>query len=238
VDVRDKVTIITGASAGIGLATARRFATEGAKVVLAARSVDKLRQVESDLRGRGSEALAIPTDVRNRFDVVRMVDQTYRTYDRIDILINNAGQAAAGRVVDISEGDFRQIIDLNIFGVLYAIQAVVPKMRPGGGGLIMNVSSMVSKMSIPGLGSYASTKAALNVLSATARVELGADNIRVITIFPRTTDTDFGRNSLGDRAMRQRQRAHSSVPVDSPDVVAERILEAARTEPAELYVQG
>jgi NAD(P)-dependent dehydrogenase (short-subunit alcohol dehydrogenase family) len=238
-DVRDKVTIITGASAGIGLTTARRFAGEGAKLVLAARSTETLQQLAAELNHRGGEAVAVTADMRSRDDVVRMVEQAFQHYGRIDILINNAGQGVGGAVADVSEDYFRQVIDLNVFGPLYAMQAVIPKMREGGGGVIVNVSSMTSKMSIPGIGAYASTKAALNVLSATARVELAPDNIRVIVIYPRLTTTDFGRNYLGRRPIRTDQPpASGSPPRDSPDTVAERILDAVRNEPAEQYMEA
>jgi short-subunit dehydrogenase len=127
-----------------------------------------------------------------------------------------------------------------MFGPIYAIQAGVPKMRANGGGLILNVSSMVSKMHIPGLGGYASTKAALNMLSDTARGELAADNIRVITVYPRMTATDFGRNSLGNRQTRQQQRGNTApgVVVDTPEYVAEKILEAIQKEPAEQFMDS
>ncbi len=239
-DVKDKITIVTGASAGIGLATARRLAAEGAKVILAARSADKLQQLEVELNQRGGEAVAIPTDMRKRDEVDRMVEQAFNHFGRIDVLINNAGQGAGGAVADVSEDHFRQIIDLNVFGPLYAMQAVVPKMRENGGGLIVNVSSNVSKMNIPGIGAYAATKAALNMLSATARVELAPDNIRVILVYPRLTATDFGRNYLGRRPFRPNQPAGGAdmPPRDSPDLVAERILDALRNEPAEQFMEG
>ncbi len=240
-EIKDKVTVITGASGGIGLATARRFAQAGAKVVLAARSDDKLNQLADELRGQGYEALAVPTDMRNRSEVERMIETAAKHYGRIDVLINNAGQAAAGRVAEASIDHYQQIIELNLFGPIYAIQAVVPHMRQAGGGLILNISSMVSKMHIPGLATYASTKAALNVLSDTARVELAPDNIRVLTVFPRMTATDFGKNSLGNQQMRQQQRAATPRPdvvVDSPEYVAEKILEAAQKEPEEQYMEA
>ncbi len=236
-DVKDKVVIVTGASMGIGQATAHRFAQAGAKLVLAARSTDKLERMAAELRQAGHDAVAIPTDMRSRSEVERMVNVAYEHYGRIDILINNAGQAVAGTVADVDVDHFRQIIDLNIFGPLYAMQAAIPKMRLGGGGLIINVSSMVSKMHIPGLSTYAATKAALNKISETAGYELAADNIRVITMYPRTTATDFGKNSLGNRGMRQQQRAHAEVKVDTAEQVADKILEAAEREPAEQYME-
>jgi NAD(P)-dependent dehydrogenase (short-subunit alcohol dehydrogenase family) len=151
--------------------------------------------------------------------VTIMVEQAFQHYGRIDILINNAGQAAAGTVARVSRDSFLRNIELNVFGPLVALQAAVPLMRQGGGGLIINISSMVSKMHIPGLGAYAATKSALNMLSDTARGELAADNVRVITVYPRLTATDFGRNSLGDQRMRQSQRAGASTVAagDSPE---------------------
>jgi NADP-dependent 3-hydroxy acid dehydrogenase YdfG len=236
VEIPGKVAVITGASAGIGLATARRFADEGARVVLVARSADKLAMVAADLVRHGHDALPLPADMRDPAAVHGMVELAYGRFGRIDILINNAGQAVAGTVAGVSLADFRQVLDLNVFGVLYAIQSVVPKMRHGGGGLIINVSSLVSRMHIPGLGGYAATKAALNMLSDTARGELAAENIRVITVFPRVTSTDFAKNSLGDQRMRQGQR-EGAPAADSPEQVAARILDAAQREPAEQFME-
>jgi short-subunit dehydrogenase len=239
-DIRDKVVIVTGASGGIGLATARAAAAAGAKVVLAARSGDQLIELAEALRREGHEALAVPTDMRRQAEATQLVETAFQHYGRIDVLINNAGQAIAGTVADLDLEHYRQVIELNVFGPIYAMQASVPKMRAQGGGLIVNISSMVSKMHIPGLGGYASTKAALNMLSDTARGELAPDNIRVITVYPRMTDTDFGRNSLGNRQMRQQQRAQAApgVVVDTPEYVAGKILEAIQTEPAEQFMDS
>jgi short-subunit dehydrogenase len=240
-EIKDKVVLITGASGGIGLAAARHLAAAGAKVALAARSTEKLTQLANELRSQGHEALSVPTDMRNQAEVIQMVEATVQHFGQIDVLINNAGQAASGTITDVSIDDYRQIVELNMFGPLYAMQAVIPKMRSQGGGIIVNVSSMVSRMHIPGLAAYASTKAALNMLSDTARGELASDNIRVITFYPRMTATDFGRNSLGNRQMRQQQRATTNRPevvVDSPESVAEKILEAVQKEPAEQFMDS
>lgn len=240
-DITGKVTIITGASEGIGLATARCFSEAGAKVVLVSRSKDKLAALVKELAGQGREAVGLPADMRDPSAITGMVDAAFKHFGRIDVLINNAGQAEAGTVAAVDMADFQQIMALNVYGPVHAIQAVVPKMRTGGGGVIINISSMVSKMKIPGLGAYAATKAALNLISDTARVELAPDNIRVITVFPRATATDFGKHSLGDRKLRQEQRgraAASAYPVDSAEYVAGKILNAARTEQAEQYMES
>ncbi len=240
-ELRDKVVVVTGASGGIGLATARAVAAAGAKVVAAARSGDQLAQLVEELRREGREALAVPTDMRRQNEVMQLIETAFQHYGRIDVLINNAGQAVAGTVADMDLDAYRQVIELNMFGPVYAIQASVPKMRTNGGGIIINVSSMVSKMRIPGLGGYASTKSALNMLSDTARGELAPDNIRVITVYPRTTATDFGRNSLGNQQMRQQQRrnaAASGMVVDAPEYVAGKILEAIQKEPVEQFMDS
>ena len=239
-DIKNKVVVVTGASGGIGLATARAAAAAGAKVVLAARSGDQLTELAGALRREGHEALAVPADMRQQTDVTQLIETAFQHYGRLDVLINNAGQAVAGTVAALDLENYRQVIELNMFGPIYAIQASVPKMRAQGGGLILNISSMTSKMHIPGLGGYASTKAALNMLSETARDELASDNIRVITIYPRMTDTDFGRNSLGNRQMRQQQRANAApgIVTDSPEYVAGKILEAIRKEPAEQFMDS
>ncbi len=237
-NVRDKVVIVTGASAGIGLAAAHRLAAAGARQALVARSADALRALADDLKRKGGEALAVPADLRKKDDVWRMVDETFKHFGRIDVLINNAGQGMAGFIEHAGVEDYLKLIELNLFGPVWAMQAAIARMRPAGGGLILNVSSMVSKMHIPGLGFYASTKAALNILSETARHELEKDNIRVITVFPRTTATEFGKNSLGDPLLRQRQRsaAPSAMVVDPADWVAGKIIQAIEAEPAEQYM--
>jgi len=237
VDVRNKVVIVTGASMGIGEATARVFAAAGAKVVLAARSEDKLRVVASGLSG---ESLVVPTDMTREKDVYALIEKAHAHFGRVDILINNAGQAAGGPVATVDPEHYRQIIDLNLFGPLYAMQAVVPVMKTQAeGGVIINISSNVSKMAIPGIGAYASTKYALNGLTYTARGELAPDNVRVILFCPGLTATDFGKNALRrdggyGPGTANTPRPNFNMTPDSAEDVAKKILEAAITEPAEL----
>lgn len=234
-DVQGKVVIITGASMGIGEATARVFAGAGAKLVLAARSADKLEAVAQHLSNK-TETLIVPTDMTDRAQVKGLIEKAYERFGRIDILINNAGQSAIGPVATLDPDLYRQIIELNLLGPLHAIQAVVPKMKEQGGGVIINISSSVSKMAIPGIGAYASTKYALNGLSLTARNELEADNIRVVLFHPGQTATDFGKNALRpDNMHNWRPVSNQPMPEpDSADAVAHNILEAAMTEPAEM----
>jgi short-subunit dehydrogenase len=237
-DIQDKVVLITGASQGIGLVTARLFAQEGAKVALTARSAGTLTTIVNELHEQHHEAIAVPADMRNKDAIEAMVDSVFQQYGRIDILVNNAGQAVRGNVADVDIDQFRQIFELNVLGPVEAMQAIIPKMRQNGGGLIINVSSNVTKMHLPAIGAYAATKAALNMLSDTAREELASENIRITTMFPRQTATNFGKNSLATASTNhQGPRPTQGGPEpDSAEAVAQKILEAARNEPHNQYM--
>lgn len=239
--VKDKVVIITGASEGIGLETARKFAAEGAKLVIAARSADKLETLASELRQNGADVLVVPTDLRDEAQVKGLIAAAVQHYGNVDVLINNAGQSSIGRVESFSIDQWKQIIELNLVSVVNAMQAVIPSMREHGGGMIVNVTSMVSKMRIPGISAYAATKSALNTLTLTARDELANDNIRVCLVYPRLTTTNFGRNALGDQAIRatmlQGQGNRPGVVSDSAEHVANKILECVVNETAEQFME-
>jgi short-subunit dehydrogenase len=229
------VIVITGASSGIGLATARRAAALGAQVALVARSADVLDGLAAELTAQGATAVAFPADLRDPAQARHAIAAAAQRFGRIDVLINNAGQAAMGRVAEVDLDAFRQIVELNVFGPVAAMQAAIPFMRANGGGVIVNVSSNVSKMQIPGLGAYAATKAALNMLSATARGELGPEHIRVLTVYPRQTETAFGQNALGSQQIRDAMIASATrLRVDSPELVAERILAGIESETPEI----
>ncbi len=239
-DIQNKVAIVTGASAGIGLAAARAFAAEGAKVVLAARSAEAIEAEADSLRASGYQAYAVPVDMRSGAEIAQMVQATVAHFGGVDILINNAGQAVVGAIAELDMEAFLSVMQLNVVGPIEAMKAVVPIMRSAGGGMIVNVSSMVSKMALPTLGGYAATKAALNMISDTARTELAPDNIRVLTVLPGMTATEFGKNSVGDVSpFRQRSagpgpgagRPSGYAPViDSAEYVASKIVEAVRNE--------
>lgn len=240
-DIHEKVTVITGASTGIGRATARLFAEQGAIVVLAARSADKLEALACELRDQGRQALAVPTDVTQEEAVRHLIARTIETYGRVDILLNNAGMGAAGPIASYPADAYRQLIDLNLFGPFYGMQAVVPHMREHGGGLIINICSSSTLRQFPLVGAYTSTKHALNSLSAYERAELAPDNIRVITVYPEYTASDFSRNGLIfglSPVVDSPATDLGDLPTpDSPEKVAQKILEAAFDEPAEKYME-
>ncbi len=238
-DIRNKVVIITGASAGIGFATARLFAKNGAKVAIVARSKDKLNELASGLQ----DSLVVQTDMANAVSVKNMVKKVYGHYGRIDVLINNAGQGFDELVEYIDIKEFQYIIDLNLIGPLTAMQEVIPVMRKQGGGVIVNISSGLSKMHMPGMSGYASIKSALNTISLTAREELADEKISVSIVYPYITATNFEKNTIIGKnhnsiqdAGKQDEGYNSLPPPDSPGTVAQKILEVVISERAEQFV--
>ena len=228
-DIKGKVVLITGASEGIGKSVAEALSREGAKLVLAARSEDKLKALAASLPG----AMAIVTDMRVAANVAAMVDVAIKAHGRIDLLINNAGQGMYGPVEGIDIELYKTAMELNVYAPLRTMQLVIPHMRTSGGGLIINVSSMVSKNAFPSLGAYASTKYALNALSFTARAELAKDKIVVSVFHPRMTATRFGENAIGARPSFSGGGGSRAPEVDTVEAVAEKVLELIVSEAAE-----
>ena len=226
-DIKDSVIIVTGASERIGLATVKLLDELGSKVVLAARSAEKLKEVANKL----TDALAVPTDMRNPEAIQNLVDAATAKYSRIDALVNNAGKGMAGPVESIDIAKYQQVIELNVYGTLRAMQAVIPVMRKQGSGTILNISSNVSKNLFPNLSSYASTKYALNCLSLTARSELEKDGIIVGVMHPGLTATNFGVNDLRNEDTPKFDM--SGRQADTTKEVAEKIIKALQTGAAE-----
>lgn len=228
-DIDGKVMIITGASAGIGESTARAAAAAGAKLVLAARREGRLTALASEL----GDAVAVGTDMRDGEQIQHMVDVATERFGGVDILVNNAGQGLHVPIEQIQLDDFRAIIELNLYGSLLAIQAVVPHMRRRGGGSIINVSSGTTRLArAVGAGAYSSSKAALNMLSRTARSEFADDRIIVSTVYPFVTDTEF-HDVLRAGG---RPGARNGFTADPPERVADAILELIRTGDEEILL--
>ncbi|HVA96151.1 MAG TPA: SDR family oxidoreductase [Candidatus Acidoferrales bacterium] len=231
--VKDKVVIVTGASSGIGEATAKLFAQKGAKVVLAARSKNKLEKLAKDL----PNSLVVPTDMTNVKDIEALVQKTVKEFGRVDILINNAGRGYDAPVEEISADTFHQVFDLDLLGPVLAMQQVIPLMRKQGNGVIVNISSGTALMVLPNMSGYASLKQALAKISLTAREELKKDKIKVIVVYPYITDTDFEKNTIreGKEPEWDGSSDRELPPADSPEFVAEKILEGIQKDTAEIY---
>ena len=224
----DKTVIITGASSGIGAATAQAFAAAGANVVLAARDEARLAAVAGSIAGR---TLVVPTDVSDRRAVERLVAETVAAFGGIDIVINNAGVGLAAPVAEMSADDFEQALAVDLFGPLALTQAALPHMQRDGGQLIY-VSSVVGLRALPYLGGYAAAKAALDRLTEALRVELRDSGITVTLVRPGSTRTGFSQNRLGSGRERRRVSARAA----TPEQVARAILKAAVREPRVAYV--
>jgi NAD(P)-dependent dehydrogenase (short-subunit alcohol dehydrogenase family) len=228
--LRDKVAFVTGASSGIGEATARELAARGAAVALVARNEEKLWFLRREVVAAGDRALALKTDVTDRDSVVAAIEWTVAEFGRLDILVNNAGLGLSGRVADLRPDDLRYLFDVNVVGPLNCIQAALPRM--GRDGRIVNVSSVVGKRAIPKVGGYCATKSALNALSDALRVEVAGRGITVTSVYPGTTRTAFRENS---RRTKDEERGWRPRGV-TPEKVAEKVANAAEKGGRDVYV--
>jgi NADP-dependent 3-hydroxy acid dehydrogenase YdfG len=189
--IEGKVVVITGASSGLGEATARLLSAQGASVVLGARRVTRIQSLADELTSSGGKALAIMTDVTQYDQVKRLVDASVQTYGRIDVMINNAGLMPNSPLDRLKIDDWNQTIDVNIKGVLYGIAAALPYMKQQKAGHIINVSSVAGHKVRPGGAVYAATKHAVLALSEGLRQEVKPYNIRTTVISPGAVATEL-----------------------------------------------
>ena len=227
--IDNQVFIVTGASSGIGLATARALADGGAKVALLARNTQALEALSNDLPG----SLAITADMTHFEGVRQAVHEIHRHFGRIDGLINNAGRSYAAAIEEIDPVLFDEIFHLNVLGPIVAMQAVIPIMRGQGGGSIVNVNSGTAFMTIPQYSVYSSSKRALLGFSLTARAELAGDGIVVSEVYPYITATNFGTNRMGTPAGGGPGANYAEG--DTPEFVADLILKAIKEGEAQYF---
>ncbi len=215
-NIEGKVVVITGASSGLGEATARLLSAQGASVALGARRVERIQALADELTASGGKALAVATDVTDRDQVKALVDAAVQTYGRIDVLINNAGLMPHSPLERLKIDDWNQMIDVNIKGVLYGIAAALPYMQQQKAGHIINVSSVAGHKVRPGGVVYAATKHAVRVLSEGLRMEVKPYNIRTTVISPGAVATELP-NSITepDIAENVRKGYEIAIPADS-----------------------
>ncbi len=190
-NIEGKVVVITGASSGLGEATARMLSAEGAAVVLGARRVDRIEALAKELSDAGGKALALQTDVTRAADVQRLVDAAVEKFGRIDVLVNNAGLMPSSPLERLKIADWDRMIDVNIKGVLYGIAAALPHMKAQKGGHIVNVSSVAGHKVRAGTAVYSATKHAVRVLTEGLRQEVKPYDIRTTIVSPGAVATEL-----------------------------------------------
>src|SRR5271165_1236991 len=192
--MNNRVVLITGASRGIGKACASILAAGGYRIVLAARSLDKLEEVASGIRGTGAEAFVVEMDLGKKDSIVRAIDKPAKEFGRIDVLVNNGGITKDGLAVRMKQTDWEMVLNTNLSGAFYAIQQVLQGMMRERWGRIVNISSVVGEMGNPGQSNYVASKAGLIGLTKSIAQEMGSRNITVNAVAPGYIETDMTAN--------------------------------------------
>ncbi len=214
--IEGKVVVITGASSGLGEATARLLSAQGATVVLGARRVDRLQSLAKELTGSGGKAIAVTTDVTDCVQVKRLVDVAVQAYGRIDVMINNAGLMPSSPLDRLKIDDWDRMIDVNIKGTLYGIAAALPYMKQQKAGHFINVSSVAGHKVRAGGAVYAATKHAVLALSEGLRLEVKPYNIRTTVISPGAVATALPESvTEPDIAENMRKVYEIAIPAES-----------------------
>ncbi|EFA72770.1 SDR family oxidoreductase [Cylindrospermopsis raciborskii] len=230
-----KVAIITGASSGIGEATAFALAAEGAKVAIAARRAELLHALAKRIEASGGQALPIVTDITDESQVNHLVQKTKVELGHVDILVNNAGIGVFGAIDTGNPADWRRAFDVNVLGVLYAIHAVLPLLKAQKSGHIVNISSVDGRIAQSGAVVYSAAKSGVNALSEALRQEVSLDNIRVTIIEPGLVDTPFN-DLISDPITKQlsKEQLSTITPLQSEDIA--RAIIYAVTQPDHVNV--
>ena len=235
--VKDSVVVVTGASSGIGRATALAFAAQGATVVLAARRQQALDEVAGECASLGGHALAVPTDVSDFKSVDELARRAIESCGRIDVWVNDAAVTLFSPFLEAPLEDFRRVLEVNVMGYVHGAKAALPYMKEQGRGVIVNVSSVVGVVPQPYTHAYSMSKAAVKVLSESLRQELMLEgsrsrNIKVTSVLPATIDTPFF-----DHAANYTGRDVKAMPpVYSPERVARTIVNLVRVPRREVVV--
>lgn len=228
-----KVALITGASSGIGRATALAFAREGAQVVVASRRIVEGEETTQLVKDRGGEAMFVQTDVAKASEVEALVDKTVAMYGRLDIAFNNAGvQGALKKLIDITESDFEFIININLKGVLLSMKYEIIQMLKQGGGAIVNTSSSFGLLGAPAATLYAASKHGVEGITKSAALEYAKLGIRINSVSPGSIETPminrfFTANPFSSSAEEARSEdiaLHPLGRIGEPEEVAEAVV--------------
>jgi short-subunit dehydrogenase len=233
-EIKGKVTIVTGATSGIGLATAKILAEEGAKVALVARDDEKLAGISAQM----SESMFAVADMTKEQEIKDMVSEVFKHFGRIDILVNCAGRGYDAPITSTDIPTFRKILDLDVIGPVIAMKEVIPIMKKEGGGSIINISSGTALMALPNNAAYSGAKRALAQISLVAREELKDSGIKVSVVYPYITKTAFEINTIRDKSIKETHgeaKSGGPKPPDSAEFIANVIVEGIKSGEAEIY---
>jgi NAD(P)-dependent dehydrogenase (short-subunit alcohol dehydrogenase family) len=233
--LQDQVVVITGGTSGIGLATAKRAAERGARVVLCSRNEAELRDTVAGIEGSGGKARSVVADVANPDDMERLAAAAIEEYGALDTWVNNAGVSFYGRLADVAIEDMRQLFEINFWGMVYGSRAALPRLRTSGGALI-NVGSIVSDRAIPLQGAYSASKHAIKGFTDALRMELEEEKapISVTLIKPSAIDTPYFKHAKNYMSVEPKPPA----PVYAPELVANAILRAAEHPVRDITIGG
>lgn len=236
--IKDKVIVITGASSGIGEATALLLAERGAKVVLGARRLDRLEALADRIANVGGEAVYAATDVRRRDDLSDLVKLACERFGKLDVLVNNAGVMPISPLDELRVEDWEAMIDINIKGVLYGIAAALPLFRKQGSGHFVNIASAAAYRIVPNMAVYAGTKFAVRAISEGLRQEAG-DKLRVTIISPGSTRTNAAETmtNLEIKAKLEEYREFAMPPEAIARAIAFAVEQPADVDVGELVVR-
>lgn len=224
INPRGARVLITGASSGIGAATARAFATHGARVVISGRNQERLSALAAELTATGRDVHAVRADVTSTAEQEQLVTEAERLLGGLDIAVANAGIGLYRALLDTPEDELRAIFETNFYGVLRTVRAAAPALRRSGRGQIILISSILGKRATPFAGGYAASKFALQAVSESLRVELRPEQIEVLVVYPGYTQTEFQR-----RAINAGGRPHSPArPMPAAEVGEEIVRASAR----------
>jgi NAD(P)-dependent dehydrogenase (short-subunit alcohol dehydrogenase family) len=233
--LEDQVIVITGGTSGIGLATAKRAADRGARVVLCSRNEPELRDTVAGIVQGGGTATSVVADVSNQDDVERVATTAIEQFGALDTWVNNAGVSFYGRLMEVAIDDMRRLFEVNFWGMVYGCRAAVPRLR-GAGGALINIGSIVSDRAIPLQGTYSASKHAIKGFTDALRMELEEANapISVTLIKPSAIDTPYFHHAKNYMPVEPKPPA----PVYAPEVVANAILRAAEHPVRDITIGG
>ena len=225
--MENRVVAITGASAGIGRATALRLARDGAAIVACARRADRLEALAAEIAAAGGQVLTLVADVTREADMTRLVDAAVERFGRLDVMICNAGFGVYGTIDTITADQMRQLIDVNYMGTYLAARAAMPVFRRQDRGHLIVISSIVGRRGVPYMGAYAATKFAQVGLAECVRAEVNGSNIHVSVVFPVSTETEFFEVMTRESGAITRALGPRQPPVKVADAIARAIAHPA-----------